>query len=677
MLAHGREHVGQRHLDAEIDHPIAVVGQDDIDQVLADVVYVPLHRGEHDGAFFLALDALHERFEMCDSGLHGLGALQHERKLHLAGAEQLADHLHAVQQHGVDDVEGGQRLQRLVQIVGQPLAVAIDDAVLQTLLDRLGPLLADDVGGLAVGEHRQQGLQRVIPLAAAVEDQVLGDLYFLGCDHMQRADLRHMNNGAAHAGLYRMVQEHAVQHRARGGIEPEADIGQAEDDLDVGERRPDRTDALQRPFAQLAVVLVSGGDGEGQRVDQQVGLRQAVATAREIDQATRDCQLGVGGLRHTLLVDGQRDHRGPEALRQAQPLGGGALTVLEVDRVDDRLAAVQLQCRLDHRGFRAVDHQRRIHRGGEAAHHLGHFRHFVTADERGADVQAVGRLGDLLAPHGDAAVPVMRLLQLPPLLRAVGVAALADREVAVFLPQRDRLVEAGNRRYPYIGPQHRRRPEAFAARRPPPQHRIQRGDMRRVGAAAAADQVHPVLGDESFHPGRHLVRGQRIVGVAVHEFRQAGVGLDGDQAGPVPGEPADMLGHLLRAGGAVQAHQRHVQRVDHGSGGRDVGSDQQRAGGLHRHLHEDRRVGAGLGARDLGAVDRGLDLQRVLAGLDQDRVHTAGDQAAALRGERRLQRVVGDSAQAGQLGAGADAAHHPAVAAIGEGLGRLAGQFAG
>ena len=86
---------------------------------------------------------------------------------------------------------------------------------------------------------------------------------------------------------------------------------------------------------------------------------------------------------------------------------------------------------------------------------------------------------------------------------------------------------------------------------------------------------------------------------------------------------------------------------------------------------------AGLGARDLGAVHRRLDLQRVLAGLDQDRIDAAGDQAAALFGQRCLQRVVGDVAQARQLRARADAAEHPAVPAVGETFGRLARQFGG
>ena len=107
----------------------------------------------------------------------------------------------------------------------------------------------------------------------------------------------------------------------------------------------------------------------------------------------------------------------------------------------------------------------------------------------------------------------------------------------------------------------------------------------------------------------------------------------------------------------------------------DVGAHQQCAGGLHCDLHEDRNVAAGLSARDLGAVHCGLDLQRVLAGLDQDRVDAAGDQAAALFGQCRLQRVVSNVAQSWQLGARADAADHPAMAAVTKLIRGFARQF--
>ena len=44
------DHLGDRDLDAEVVHLVAVVGEDDVDQVLADVVHVALDRGQHDAA---------------------------------------------------------------------------------------------------------------------------------------------------------------------------------------------------------------------------------------------------------------------------------------------------------------------------------------------------------------------------------------------------------------------------------------------------------------------------------------------------------------------------------------------------------------------------------------------------------------------------------------------------
>ncbi len=82
------------------------------------------------------------------------------------------------------------------------------------------------------------------------------------------------------------------------------------------------------------------------------------------------------------------------------------------------------------------------------------------------------------------------------------------------------------------------------------------------GAATAADQVDAVFRDEAFQPGREFSGAERIVRVAIDEFRQAGVGLHREQPGPVGGEPADVFGHFLRAGAAVQADQRHVQRMN-------------------------------------------------------------------------------------------------------------------
>ena len=161
--------------------------------------------------------------------------------------------------------------------------------------------------------------------------------------------------------------------------------------------------------------------------------------------------------------------------------------------------------------------------------------------------------------------------------------------------------------------------------------------------------------------------------MAIDEFGQAGIGLDGKQPRPVVGEPAHMLGHLLRPRGAVDADERHVEGAHHRRGCGDVGADKQRAGGFDRHLDEDRLIAARRRARALGAVDRGLDLQRVLAGLDQERIDAAGDEAAALLGERVLERRVLDMAERGEPRARPDRAEHEARPPVAlHGIDRLA-----
>ena len=50
FLLSGLEDVGHGLLDAEVVNGVAVVGEDDIDKVFADVVYVAAHGGEHDPA---------------------------------------------------------------------------------------------------------------------------------------------------------------------------------------------------------------------------------------------------------------------------------------------------------------------------------------------------------------------------------------------------------------------------------------------------------------------------------------------------------------------------------------------------------------------------------------------------------------------------------------------------
>ena len=207
VLLGGVEDRGDRLLDADVDDVVAVVGQDDVDQVLADVVHVALDRGEHDAALAVVVGLLDVRLQVGHRRLHDLGRLEHERQLHLAGAEQLADDLHAVEQDVVDDRQRRPRLQRRIQVGLEPVALAVDDPPLEPLLQRQrGQLLrparprAGDVDAL---EQLDELLHRVVAGRAAVVDQVERDLALLLRDLRHRQDLAGVHDRAGQAGLRR------------------------------------------------------------------------------------------------------------------------------------------------------------------------------------------------------------------------------------------------------------------------------------------------------------------------------------------------------------------------------------------------------------------------------------------------------------------------------------------
>ena len=169
-----------------------------------------------------------------------------------------------------------------------------------------------------------------------------------------------------------------------------------------------------------------------------------------------------------------------------------------------------------------------------------------------------------------------------------------------------------------------------------------------------------------------------VAGVAVDKLGQPRIGLHRDKTGPVLAEPFDVLGHLARAGGAIKPDDRNVESVDDRRRRGDIRADQQGSRSLDRDADEDRDVLARLAAGALGAVDRGLDLQRILAGLDCDRVATAGDEPGALQCEPVLELLVGDMAKRRKPGAWPERAEHEPGAAVMREFGdRLTRQFGG
>ncbi|CAM5610994.1 hypothetical protein KAURM247S_00180 [Kitasatospora aureofaciens] len=517
-------------------------------------------------------------------------------------------------------------------------------------------------------EQLQQALQRVVAVPAAVVHQVEGGLALVLGDPGDRQDLGGVHDRRVQAGLHALVQEDRVEHHAGGRVEAEGDVRQAEGGLHPRVAALELADRLDRLDAVPAGLLLAGGQGEGEAVDQDRALVDAVVGGQLGDQPLGDLHLLLGRTGLALLVDGQRDQAGAVLAGQRRDPAEarvGGVAVLVVDRVEHRAAAERLQAGLQHRRFGGVQHDRQGGGGGQPAGDLLHVGDAVAADVVHAQVQQVRAVPDLVPGDLHAGLPVAGQHRLAELLRAVGVGALADRQVRGVLAERHRLVERGGRGLRLgVAPGDRAALDLL--------HHL--AQVLGRGAAAAADQREPVLAGEHVVRLGQFGRGERVVGTVLAEHRQARVRHAGQADPRVLGQVAQVLAHLGRAGGAVEADEVDAERLQRGERGADLGAEQHGAGGLHRHLHQHREVQPGLGQGALGTQDRGLGLQQVLAGLHQQRVGATGDQAGRVLLEAVAQRLVRGVAEGRQLGAGADRAEHPAGAAVGGvGVGHLAG----
>ncbi len=131
--------------DAEVDDLVVVAGEDDADDVLADVVDVAFDGGEEDLALGLddfaggchrGLFGFHEGREVGYGLLHDAGGFDDLREEHLAGSEEVADYAHAVHERAFDDEERAAELD--AGFFGVDLDVGVD-----ALHERVGETLFD------------------------------------------------------------------------------------------------------------------------------------------------------------------------------------------------------------------------------------------------------------------------------------------------------------------------------------------------------------------------------------------------------------------------------------------------------------------------------------------------------------------------------------------------------
>ena len=156
-------------------------------------------------------------------------------------------------------------------------------------------------------------------------------------------------------------------------------------------------------------------------------------------------------------------------------------------------------------------------------------------------------------------------------------------------------------------------------------------------------------------------RRQVVVGAAVDDAGQAGVGQHADRHRAVLREVAEVLLHLGRPGGAVDAEHVGLHGQQRRQRGADLGADQHPTRRLDRHLHLQRAPGRPGGLHGPAAGDhRRLGLQQVHAGLDDEQVDAALEQPPRLLLVGVAQLGEADVTERRQLGARADRAGHVA-----------------
>ena len=236
-----------RHHHAEVDHLVVVAAEHDADDVLADVVDVAFDGGHDQLALGLARAAaglerlllgFHERLEIGDRPLHRAGALDHLRQEHLAGAEQLADDLHAVHQRSFDDEQRPPVLRaRFFGVLLDEIDHAVHERVRQPRLDRavaplqIGlPLRRRSLHLFGEGDH---ALGRIGP---PVEDDVLDVLEEILRDVLVDDQLPGVDDAHVHAGLDGVEQERGMNRLADDVVssEGERQVADAAADLHAG-----------------------------------------------------------------------------------------------------------------------------------------------------------------------------------------------------------------------------------------------------------------------------------------------------------------------------------------------------------------------------------------------------------------------------------------------------------
>ena len=271
-----------RHLLAEVDDRVAVVGQDRVDQRLADVVDVAEHGREHDRALGVALELVQVRSSWATARFITSADWSTNGRISSPAPNLSPTSFIAGSSTSLSVGHGADLLDAAVDPVLDALLLAAQDVEVQRLLG-LHPLGRVGLLGLGLGlalglEVGDEPLERVL---AAVEHEVVGELALVLGDLAVRGDVVRVDHRQVEPGLDAVVQEHAVEHAAGGQADAEADVRDAERGLDAGDLRLDQADPLDRLDRARPPLLVAGRQRERQAVeDQRLGVEPVLVAAQ-------------------------------------------------------------------------------------------------------------------------------------------------------------------------------------------------------------------------------------------------------------------------------------------------------------------------------------------------------------------------------------------------------------
>src|SRR5581483_3552831 len=152
----------------------------------------------------------------------------------------------------------------------------------------------------------------------------------------------------------------------------------------------------------------------------------------------------------------------------------------------------------------------------------------------------------------------------------------------------------------------------------------------------------------------------------------------GNVLGGIDAEITDSIIHLGGPGGAIQADDIDVERLEGRKRRANFGAQQHRARSLKRDLNRDRQALACLAHRVKHADQSGFGLEQVLARFHQQHVYSTLDESAGLLFITGGHVVESNMTERGQLGSGTDRAGDKARLPIaGELLRNLFGDLRG